>query len=70
MKHELQDLIHTNATIAFNAGVRYHHSKTLEALNELLTEAKRLPTLGQGDKVVATIEATERAIKSIEEGIA
>ena len=68
--NDLQELIHTNAVIAFNAGMMYHRAKTLEALKELLTEANRLPTIGQGARVVATIEATERAIKSVEEGIA
>lgn len=68
--HYLQELIHTNATIAFNAGVRYHHTRTLAALNELLTEAKQAPLIDQAAKVIFTIEAIERAIKSVEEGIA
>jgi hypothetical protein len=70
MINPIHDLIHTNATIAFNAGIMYHRAKTLEALQELLTEARALPTIKQGAKVVATIEATERAIRSVEEGIA
>ena len=68
--HDLQELIHTNATIAFNAGVRYHHNRTVAALNELLVEAMQTPTLKQGARVIGTIEAIERAIKSVEEGIA
>jgi hypothetical protein len=70
MTHEMQDLIHTNATIAFNAGVRYHHRRTLTALNELLADAYKAPLQNQGAKVIGTIEAIERAIASVEEGMA
>ncbi len=70
MTHEIQELIHTNATHAFNAGVRYHHNRTIKALNELLAEAYKAPLQYQGAKVVGTIEAIERAIASVEEGMA
>jgi hypothetical protein len=66
---DINDLIHTNARVAFDQGVRTERNAVLNKLQEELGRIKKLPFADNEARVViAQMTAIEKVIARIESG--
>ena len=66
---DINDLIHTNARVAFDQGVRTERNAVLNKLQEELGRVKALPFAeNEGKVVLAQMAAIEKLIARIESG--